>query len=523
MSSSLKIISKKSSALMATLMVMLGLAALIGFSAEQSLRFLENQRAGTIDTSMIQFEDTFVQSIQASYYEIYRSTASNPSGTKILTKTELDAIVQEGYSRLGIAGISGSPVTIPHSSGSTMEVNAQILFPNSLTQIDTQSSAPYAPIQGTYSWLDGISAVQKSVDLTLSLSSKNPFSGKIRQISHSYRLNLLEIPVENLSLSSMGNITLPNTPIQAGSGYFSGSVRGGNGVQFQNRLISGNRSESSVSAPPSEENPSSEWSERGYSEIVTTNTVRNLNNQRTPALGTSLKTSYFFREGLASQGGLSSSESSQLKTFQPYYQTPITQRIYGVHNPSAADESTAFTITAGTGEEQNSDLLPTWATIHLQTNSPTKVQFLIDLSQITPDANQEVSVFIGSRNNSNTGPFTQAEVVILPWENIPSDRKITVISPNAIVVTGSFNQGSTPASVHFFANRVYYGSTPSSLVNFEGTYSNYQQNQAGATLNFQASDGSTPNSSVITMNQNLNTAIHRHHHYYYLVIKSKLP
>ena len=508
---------------MATLMVMLGLSALIGFSSEQALRFLESQRAGSLDTTFVQLEETVLQLMQTAYYEEYRSTASDSSGSKIITSAELDAMIHEAFARLGVSGSSGTTVTIPHSSGNSIELSLQANFPPSITQIDTQASTPYGPIQGTYSWLDGISAIQKSIDITISLSGKNSFSGKIRSSIHTYRLQLLEIPVENISLSALGNLTLPNRAIQAGNGYFAGSIQAGNGVQFQNRLISGDRSNSAATGPTEPEGNKEGWSERGYTEIVTTNTVRNLTTQRAPALGTALKTSYYFREGLASQSGFSTAEKSQLKAFQPYYQVPTAQRLYGVHNPTASEDSLALTLIAGSGEEQNRETIPSWATVRLVTNSTPKVQLVVDLSLVPPDSNQEVNLFIGSRNNSITGPFTQAEVVLLPWENIPSDRKITVISPNSIVITGNFNQGSSPASVHFFANRVYYGSGANSQVQFEGTYSNYQQNEIGSTLNFQASDGSIPTSSSIQMNSSGNTTIHRHHHFYYLVLKSKIP
>jgi hypothetical protein len=515
-----KTISKSGSALMATIMVMMGLAALISFTSEQAIHFLETQRTGAIETHLQQVEESLLQSLQVSYYEHYHQTKSDSSGIKTITNAELDLIVQSAYSRIGVAGISGATVSIPHSSGSIVESLIQCSFPNSVTEIDTQSTTPYEPIQGTYSWLDGIFAVQKSIQVTLTLTGKNAFSGKTRSLSHQYQVRLLEIPVENLSISSMGNVTLTNIPITAGSGYIAGSIQGGSGVRFQNRLISGNRSESSVTTPEAEGIRHEGWSDRGYSEIVSTNTVRDLTQQRTPALGTSLKTSYFFREGLASNAGFSAAERSQLRSNQPYYKVPVTQRIYGTHHPLAADESSAFTSNPGSGDEQNTVSLPSWSTLHLETNGTPKVQFMVDLSQIPPDSNNEIHVFVGSRNQSPSGSFTQAEVIILPWENIPPDLKISLISPNPIVITGNFNQGASPGSVHFFGNRVYYGSSASSQINFEGTYSTYQQSNAGGTINFQSSDGSIPSIKNIIMNQNGTGIIHSNHHYYYLVIKS---
>ncbi len=523
MSLSLKITSKKASALMATLMIMMGLAALISFSSEQSVRFLESQRTSSLDTHITQFEETLLQSLQTAYYEQYHQIAINVTGSKIMTNVELDTIIQIAYSRLGVTGNAGTPVTIPTSSGSEITTTIQCNFPSSAVNIDTQSSNPYSAIQGTYTWLDGIFAVQKSIEITLTLQGKNSFSGKIRSTTHRYLLNLLEIPVENISMSSMGNVTLPNAAINAGSGYFAGSIQGGNGVSFQNRLISGNRTGSAVTTPESSQNRPEGWTEKGYSEIVSTNTLRDLTSQRSPALGTSLKTSYFFREGLAAQSGLSSTEQSQLKSFQPYYKTPTGQRIYGIHNPSASDDATALTLLPGSGDEQNASTLPPWTTVHLETNGTHKVQLLVDLSQITPDSNNEINVFVGTRNNSTTGPFTQAEVIILPWDNIPSDRKISVTSPNSILITGNFNQGTSPASVHFFGNKIYYGSTTSTQVKFEGTYSNYQQSSGSSSINFQASDGSIPIAANIIMTPNGSGIIHSNHHYYYLVTKSKIP
>lgn len=515
-------LKNRGTALLATLMVMLGLAALIGFTSEQSLRFMESQRTNILQTSMTQVEESLLQAIQSSYYEEYRRvSASNTS--KIIQTSELNSIVEQAYAKLGVSGSARTPITLPQSSGSEVIAEIELNFPTGMTSMDTQAKTPYLPIQGSYSWLDGISAVQKSIQVTLQLEGKNSFSGRTHQIQKRYQIQILEIPIENLSLSSLGNVNLPNLNIQASSGYFGGNVQGGTGVQFQERLVSGDRSGSAVQSPSTSRETPSGWTEKGYSEIVSTNTVRNLDLQRSPGLGTTIKSSYFFREGLASSSGFSSEEQSQLKNFQPYYQTPSSQRIYGTHDPDVSDSALAFTSSAGAGDEQNSSTLPVWCQINLQTNTIRKVQFLVDLSTITPDANQEVRLFVGSRKNSLTGTFDDAEVVILPWATIPSDRKITVISPNPIIISGDFNQGSTPASTHFFSNRVYYGETSAGELHFEGSYANYQQKATGASIDFRSRDGAAASTRNMQFNTTSSPTLHTSHAFYTLVLKSKMP
>lgn len=514
---------QRSSALMATLMIMLGLSALIGLTSEQAVRFLESQRTSSLHTSMNQFEETLLQALQSSFYEEYRRIAAETTRSKIISPSDLDTIVSQAYQRLGIVGNSGTSLTIPHSSGNEIKTKIECTFPAGFTSLDTQAKTPYEAIQGTYSWLDGIAAVQKSIQVEIQLEGKNSFSQGTYQITRRYQLKLLEIPAENISLSSLGNVTLPSLNIQTTSGYFGGNIQGGTGIEFQDRLISGDRRGSHVKGPHHSDETSEGWSSKGYSEIVSTNSVRNLNEQRSPGLGTAIKSSYFFREGLVASGTLTPAEQAQMKSFQPYYQVPPSQRIYGIHQPSAVDASSAFTFYSGSGDEVNTTSLPLWCTIQLETNTVPKVQFLVDLSNVPPDINNEIRVFVGSRLNSLTGSFQQAEVLILPWENIPADRKITVISSNPIVITGNFNQGANPVSAHFFAQQVFYGLNSASQLDFQGSYANYQQNSPGSSIDFRSRDGATASTRNIQLQSASSPTLHASHHYYYLVLKSKIP
>ncbi len=510
--SALRRVSRRANILLLAAVMMTMLTVMFVVLTSAFSRIIKAGQTKLANQQVAHAEQRLQQALRLTFYNKFWDMRLNqPAGT-VMTENDVNDLIAQIAPILGQRSGSvqaGAPFDMQMANGKVSVTITPNGNPNVMPKAPPGGGLPMQAISGTGTWLDGAMARVHELPIQIDLTAASGL-GSSTEIQTTIRPRILfcEIPQSSLALVSEGDLTggIAGTTV-AGASRIKGNIANtGNiaatGAVVYNQASSGNftqratsqehaRSVSSVEA--ANFRYQTEIEEYGAGEGGRSGALRSTGVQRVVDPVSLLPTDVLFREGLSQTVPLSKQAAYQA---QPYYQVPVTYRVFGMHNPnnSSTPGVTPNIFTprppaewpAGDGgnltnHTQWAPWIKNIATITIK--GLKRTVFQVDLAPlIAASPNLPLRVFIGAYLDPALGggpaDFSRCYVMLQPLPKLQvgaaRPSSVTIITPNVLVFEGEFNNDPTdptyvPVPTSLIASSVRFSFTAPSVVTLDGT------------------------------------------------------